>query len=84
MKQKISYLFLCILITAFACGCGVENSGDQGSTGENQRPLQENLQSTGEQQGTSEAGNFFEEVLLEEEPWHDNSLDDYSAVASFP
>lgn len=83
MKRTISLLFLCILITAFTCGCGVGNSGDQGSTEENRGTLQENLQATGEQQGTSEAGNFFEEVLLEEEPWHDNSLDAYSAVASF-
>lgn len=84
MKRTSPLLFLCMLATALACGCGVENREGQDFSGENPGTMEENIESADEPQGTFGEGMFFENMLLEEEPWRDNSLDAYSAAGSFP
>lgn len=77
MKRTSSLLLLCMLAAILACGCGAEDHDDQDLT-------EDTIASVDEPQETVSEGMFFEETLLDEEPWRDNSLDAYSATASFP
>ncbi|MCI9071208.1 MAG: carbohydrate ABC transporter substrate-binding protein [Lachnospiraceae bacterium] len=79
MRRRIKLLLLWMLATAFLHGCGGENH-----TGEGQEVSGANGEFTSEEPSASGEDLFFQELLLEEETWRDNSLDAYSATASFP
>lgn len=83
MKRTMPLLFLFMLVAVFFHGCNGENQSGHEHTGEEQATSVGNVGLNGEKTSVSEEGMFFEELLLEEEPWRDNSLDVYTAVASF-
>lgn len=84
MKHTKSILFFCMLAVISFYGCGEESGEISEHTGNEQEVSAENMDFTGEEAGVSQEGMFFEDLPLEEQPWQDNSLDNYSAVASFP
>lgn len=83
MKRRIYLLLWGMFAVAFFHGCSGKTGGSQVPAGEIQEVSGENAESIGEEPSASGEDLFFTELLLEEEAWRDNSLDAYSATASF-
>lgn len=71
-------LLLYLLAAVLLCSCGGEEPGNQGDA------LVETEDSGRIEQVESEENLFFRDMMLEEEPWRDNTLDDYTAALHLP
>lgn len=76
--------FLCIFLAAFLCSCSGENPDNQENVVEGQNASTESVDSGREEMIPSVDDLFSGELLLEEEAWRDNTLDDYTAVMHLP
>lgn len=84
MKNAKTGMLLYLLAAVLLCGCGGEKQGNREDAAEGQRAYMETENFGGKEQVESEGNLFFGDMLLEEEPWRDNALDDYTAALHLP
>lgn len=82
--RKVRFILLSVLLlTALFCGCARGDSPDQETFTDRQSDPAESVDPSVETQIAS-AERLFSEMLLQEEYWKDNTLDDYTAIIHTP
>ena len=77
-------LLLYLPVAVLLCGCGGEEPENWGDAAGGQGAFVETEDSDRIEQVESEGNLFFRDMLFEEEPWRDNTLDDYTAALHLP
>ena len=84
MRKVKTGMLLYLLAAVLLCSCGGEEPANRGDAAGEQDAFVETEDPGRKEQAESEGNLFFGDMLLEEEPWRDNTLDDYTAVLHLP